>query len=471
MRPFIAIVALAAQAAGQDWGTQGSWELVVPVPTQPGAPIVAPTRAYHHATWQPGYLVMAGNDTSAPGGSGAPDLYLFNIAASQWTAPFAYITTTPLRQPFIFSQGGYVAAVDEGNPNVVYTVDASQVTGSWAATSVSSAPVGRFAQRFLSWGSTVYMFGGFDPVALVQYNDMYALDLNTALAGQPASWVQVSPAAVNGVVPGYPAPRIGYSIVSYQIGAVLFGGLSNTAPGSSPFDCFRTPAAPTCFFHTHVHVFLPGLGNPKAANGMPAGAWLDLSPTGANGGPMPTGRVEHVAGAMGDQMYVYGGMTATGPSTELWTFNLVSQTWALCSQGSPAPPAPGLGFGWAAGAVIGRHLYIYSQEWQSTTPGQLWRWAPSASFGGPASASSSGVSSAVVMGHTAGIAITVLLCSAILAVTLLSAQQTGAVPNCCSLSFSWSAPKISPAGFYGQTLSKSAVATSAGGYVAPPEQL
>ena len=469
MRSIAFFAALAVRASAQDWGTVGSWELVAPVPTAPGAPIAAPTRAYHHATSLPGFLVMAGNDTTAPGGAGAPDVYLFNIAASQWTAPFSYISATPLRQPFIFSNGGYLVAVDEGAPNTLYTIDASLPSGAWAPTVVSAAPVGRFAQRFLSWGSSIFMFGGYDTAALVTTNDLWALDLNAALAGQPASWLQVSPPAVGGVVPGYPSPRVGYSIVSYQVGAVLFGGLSNSAPGGSPFDCIRTPTAPTCFFHSHVHVFLPGLGNAKAANQMPAGAWLELSPSGANGGPMPTGRVEHVAGAMGDQMYVYGGMTATGPSTELWTFNLVTQTWALCSQGSPMPPTPGRGFGWSAGYVIGRHLYVYAQDWQSTAPGQLWRWAPSASFGGPAPAAASGVSSAVVMGHTAGIAITVLLCSAILAVSLLSAQQTGAVPNCCGFTFAWTAPKISPAGFYGAKITASA--TSAGGYVAPPEQL
>jgi len=115
---------------------------------------------------------------------------------------------------------------------------------------------------------------------------------------------------------------------------------------------------------------------------------------------------------------------------------------------------------------------VYEQSWQSPAPGQLWRWAPSASSGG-APASASGANSAIINGHTAGIAITVLLCTAILVVTTLSAQALGSVPACGLLSCGGgSRAKIGPAGFYSSsTTSSSAAAAVNGGYVAPPDTL
>lgn len=210
-----ALAAAVACAAAQDWGTVGSWELVVPTPV--GGNVASPLRAYHHACSVPGYLVIAGNDTTQPGGAG--DLYLYNIPANTWSAPFDYMpwSNAGVRAPFVFAQGGYVALVDETGPNALYYIDASLPTGPWSAVAVSGAPAARVAQRFLSWGSTLYMFGGFDTVALTQNNDLFSLDLNAAIQGTPQTWVTVSPPAVAGVVPNYPPSRVGYSWTGYQV--------------------------------------------------------------------------------------------------------------------------------------------------------------------------------------------------------------------------------------------------------------
>jgi hypothetical protein len=90
------------------------------------------------------------------------------------------------------------------------------------------------------------------------------------------------------------------------------------------------------------------------------------------------------------------------------------------------------------------------------------------SSGGPPAAGS-GANMAIINGHTAGIAITVLLCTAILAFSIMSAQQLGAVPSCTGLSRS--VPKIGPAGFYSSSTTASSAAAVNGGYVAPPDTL
>ena len=294
----------------------GSWELVVPASTA-----AAPTRTYHHATFTPGYFVVAGNDTTSSTAppNGAPDVYLYNIAANTWTAPFAYVTPTPLLAPFVFTQGGYLALIDETAPNVLYTVDSAMSPSNpapWASLTLGSAPSNRVGQRFLSWGSTLFMFGGYDLKANIQYNDLWSVDMSAAITGQSQAWFAASPpTAAGAAVVGYPPPRLGFSWTTYQVGSIVYGGLSTDTPGTSPIDCFRAPTTAGCHFHSHVWAFLPGLGDVKSTGGMPAGAWVMLNSAGANGGPTPAGRVEHVAGAMGDQMYVYGGLTATGPSS------------------------------------------------------------------------------------------------------------------------------------------------------------
>ena len=145
----------------------------------------------------------------------------------------------------------------------------------------------------------------------------------------------------------------------------------------------------------------------------------------------------------------------------------MSQTWAQIAASSPSPQGSVFA-GWSTGAVIGRHLYVYETDYRSSQPGQLWRWAPSASFGGPPVASACAANAAIINGHTAGIAISVLLLVAVTALTTLTAQALGVVPACglpgCPPR---GAPSIGPAGFYSSS-SKSAIS---GGYVAPSDAI
>ena len=150
---------------------------------------------------------------------------------------------------------------------------------------------------------------------------------------------------------------------------------------------------------------------------------------------------------MGNQLYIYGGVTAQGISTELWAYNLVSQTWALVA---PSSPAPGLPAG--AGTTIGSHFYVWTQDRASSAPGQLWRWRPAPPSGFPQRSSSSGYTDATAAGHTAGIVLGLLLALGNLYV-LARLAQNGSVdllPGVISrlLGMSSSSAKAQPAGFY-----------------------
>ena len=344
-----------------------------------------PDQAFHHATTVPGYFLVPANLTQASGNS-VMDLYIFNLATNVWSNPFAYIPFPQYSNgfpaiPFLFANGGTAVLVNEQDPFTLSTIDATAANNAEYATiylnSNSVTMQGRVGQRFINFGSTLFMFGGWNPTQGVMYNDMFALDLTFAIAaaylapGQAvASWTQVSPLAdpTTSITPGYPSPRMGFSWTDMHVGAAMYGGVSRTTPGASPLDCFAwrrpgwggapVPSPPTdCIFHHHVFRLLPGLGSglngpdPSPAPYMPATAWTELNSfTGVNG-QVPQPRALHTAGLMGDQLYIYGGVTAAGPVQEMWVYNLVAESWASVTSSGPTP----LGFG--VGCVIGRYVF------------------------------------------------------------------------------------------------------------------
>lgn len=275
---------------------------------------------------------------------------MYNVANNTWVNPFdtpwpaGYVAPIP----FVVAQGGNVVILDEKNPSSLLYIDTQSPWDSGFQTAlVGVAPqqLGRAGCRFFLWGSQMFMFGGvqqFPPPSAtpnVTFNDLYVLDLTWTLANPPPAaaqpWVMVSPPAqASGAVAGYPDPRVSPTITPFHSHAFLFGGSSRTLAGADPTECFRLlPAPADCIFHHHVHSFTPS-SLPQAygtANSMPnyypnslsASVWAQLGETGVNGAPGITGRVQHTAGAMGNQLYVYGGVTAQGPVSELWAYNLV----------------------------------------------------------------------------------------------------------------------------------------------------
>jgi hypothetical protein len=322
--------------------------------------------------------------------------------------------------------------MDELSPNNLFALDSLAPSGAWKTLPVSPpAPLGtssRWGQRFLSWGSSLFMYGGITTQAPQTFRqDLLALELTQLLnpgmnSAAPPGWNTVSNTdPTTGITPGFPPGRIGPSWTGYTVGALMFGGVA-TRDGSAPYPkCFvnlspSNPAPPECFFHHHVwacaclarararapHSWArpqpppPPLSPPLPpvlpgstdwfvpVNGQvqkyDSTAWIMLNEAGANNGPVPAGRTEHCAGNLGDQLYIYGGYTATGPVTPadaLWTYNLASQTWVnLPAQN----PAPSIGYRGSAvtGTFIAHHFYAYVENYDVNNGigGQLWRWSP-----------------------------------------------------------------------------------------------
>jgi hypothetical protein len=425
----------ASPTLAQVWGTQGTWEMVLPVPDSNGN-LNSPNQAFWNAGFVAGNLLISANSTTSQLGL---DLYKFNIVTQTWSSPYIFTPggNSPLvQEPFVFAYGGFAIIIDESNPTVMYFIDSNAASNSsWTPITVVGNPLllNRLGQRFLVWGSQLYMFGGYVPSSSpttpsVQYNDLWVTGLSQAILGNGAAWALVSPPAdsTTGLVPGYPPPRIGYTWTPYQVGAIMFGGLSTSKQGDDVFSCFRqvTPN-PDCFFHENVWGLLPGYVNVNVVpNQMPTTAWVRLGYAGNNGGPTPTGRAFHSAGQMGNQLYVYGGFTAKGPSSELWAYDLTSQNWGLVTSSGPSPSGRG------PSVVAGFHFYVYTQNFipgQGVIPGsgQLYRWTPTLFAGGGNNNQgyNAAAMNAIAAGHTAGIVLGLLLGLANLYVLFRLAQN------------------------------------------------
>ena len=270
---------LLRAASAQVWGTTGAWQQVLPSPLS-----TPPSLALQHAAFVPGMLLVMGNATSPTGTQSDLDVYKFNIATRTWTAPYDFVSAVGMQAPFLVAYGGLAVAVDELQPNVLAVIDTQAPDNSgWVRIQVQGAPIGRVAQRFLMWGSSLFMFGGFNPtnVPPTQSNDMYVLDLSTAVT-QPAAantWVPVSPPAdATGFVPGYPPARVSYSWTPFEIGSFMYGGISYDAVGGDPFaQCLFAPQNasqdPNCHWHENLWGLLPSY----TANGIvPATAWFRM---------------------------------------------------------------------------------------------------------------------------------------------------------------------------------------------------
>jgi len=172
------------------------------------------------------------------------DLYKFNIVTQTWSSPYIFTpggTSPVVQEPFVFAYGGFAILVDESNPTVMYYIDSNAAaSSSWTSITIASNPLllNRLDQRFLVWGSQIYMFGGYVPSSSpttpsVQYNDLWVINLSQALLGNGAAWSLVSPPGdpTTGLVAGFPPPRIGYTWTPYQVGAIMFGGLSTSKQG------------------------------------------------------------------------------------------------------------------------------------------------------------------------------------------------------------------------------------------------
>ena len=359
---FVVLLAAVGAGAQSDWGTTGSWHVVVPTTPQAGPPAVA-----NHPIGVAGTLAWLGPNPA----TGANRTYAFDVATSSWsTWPDL---PGPVGPVYMQASGGAVLTFDERTPNSIYAIDSANPT-AYSTITTTGSPTRRYGQRIIDWGGVIYSFGGFDMVQ--NHNDLWALDVLAAITSASGSvaWVQVMP---DSALLNLPSPRVGGTFTAFNIVTILYGGadLMPTAPaGSDPFaTCTSSDPAQRafCLYHEHAWGFLPGNRKP-VTGGVQATQWFVMQAQGA----MPPGRFLQAAGYCGDQLFVFGGIGSAGVLSDMWVFNLVSNVWAPVRVSNPWPNSAGV----ISGLVLGRSFYIYQSDNAGNTA--LWVWAPSPSIGG-----------------------------------------------------------------------------------------
>lgn len=298
---------LAAAARAQatvdstDWGTAGVWELVLP---SPGS-ATPPAAAWHHLAAAQGCVYIVGGT-----GTGANATWQFDVAANAWsqlpgTLPASFAA------PGLAITGGLVTlyggqtAVD-GASNTLAVMSLGNVSAGWTSIAIPVGPGPRAGHRLVSWGSIVYMMGGWDQQQY--YNDVWGLDLTTYVQSNfTTGWSVVFP---NGA-PGLPGPRNSFSWDTYSTGIVSFGGFFHNVVSGDPWtQC--TSGNDGCIWYNDVWFWRPG---PTPANGLlpatSAAGWTQLPATSTTGA-LPAGRFWHASGVLGDQLYIYGGAQRLG---------------------------------------------------------------------------------------------------------------------------------------------------------------
>ena len=420
---FVALVLSFSSSVAQDWGTTGSWQILNSPSSSP------PSFTYRKPTSSAGCFFVLTNN-SATGNMGVSQ---FDIINNVWTTLPDLPLTNPLLDPFMLDFSGFVEAIDELNPSNAVILDSVNNNG-WKTLSLPGyASVSRFGQRFAPWGPLLFSFAGVEINTWSNHNDLWAIDFSSAVtSSSTASWVKVIDDGAN----GSPPARVGYSFTNFGLGLVMFGGASIDAGGSDPDLCFGLTTNSICHFHSTVWAFTPGLQGSNSLKPLSTSTWIKL-PDG--NGAQPSGRFDHTAAAMSNQLFIFGGTTALGTSNELWAYNLQTNTWAIVTATS-ASPSINTDIGYGAGVGIGRHLLQFVQSIDQTgnplaNTGQLWMWSPSSGSSSPSSGSGSSSNNITTSAGTiAGLVILTLLSLANLAFLILlyrgkaaSAQSLGDV--------------------------------------------
>ena len=413
VRPSAAAAAalLAAGAAAQQ-GFPGTWELVNPMPGS-----VTPQGTFFaHPVSTAGCFIVASSDLSA-----ANSTFQYDPSPRVWTE-YGQPPGGGNLQPLMFAFGGFVLQLGSSlldDLNVINMYDtANGAGGPWTTFSLPQSPPGfgfRNGARTVQFGSILYRFAGCDMSGC--HNDLWAIDIaqviTTGFQNGGTSLVGWTRIFGDQAGPNYPAPRRDFVLEVEGHTMIIFGG--SQGQDSTLMSDFW--------------FFMPGnvagaLAPNAYANAFFAAAQMPAFP----GAGMPVARTYAAHGVYGDNLFVFGGYgvpagapagTPGGTLNDMWVNHLPTQTWFPIAQagGQPWPvPAPGSR---SAGIMIGRWFYVIlaTPPGVGGAPNQLWRWtfpvAPGGGNGGGGGGGSgsgnSAAQTAVVVGHTAGIVVGILI--------------------------------------------------------------
>jgi hypothetical protein len=252
----------------------------------------------------------------------------------------------------------------------------------------------RHVQTLVTISGKVYLFGGISNGS--QQSDTWMLDLSVGATGV---WKQLSP---SGTIP--PA-RFFHSAVVIANKMYIFGGCGNAGCPSSDLWVYDpsvgsdgtwtqlspSGSAPGKYDHTAVviankmYVFggdTAGIGlandtwvfDPSAGSN---GSWTQLSPSGTP----PSVRDGHIATSISSKMYVFGGLTNSGATNDLWVFDTSAGANGSWTQLSPTGTNPSPRYSGTTNLASGK-MYMFGGSTSSGPINETWAFDPSAGANG-----------------------------------------------------------------------------------------
>ena len=297
------------------------------------------TSLWPHSTFGESGVFVAGNTLS-----GSAQLFGFDVVAWVWT-PFAN-TLANFQAADLFSFGGFAlaagGATDDMSQQLAFIQTNAGPNAAWQQATMSGVPTGHDGHRLVPFGGLLFMIGGFTPAGFS--NEMWAADIAgffgsaTNGPGDPNAnvpWVLVQPINSAGVF----TPRGAFSVSVYSATIILFGGLTRSLPGPNGPDPVCALPGSNCVVYNDIWFYQPGLMSKPVDTTMCGGGNCGWYSPSINGAKIPAGRYGHAAGVLADNLYVFGGVDASGNFfSDLWVFNIEDRVWVQATSKSPAAP-------------------------------------------------------------------------------------------------------------------------------------
>lgn len=299
-----------------------------------GAPIA---RNGHAAFWYNGKMLVFGG---LSGSTYYNDVYLYDPATDIWTSLGTPTTLAERIGPSILEING-VLIIWGGfrNSSAVFYDTGVRYNGTtWAATSSTLVPSGRYQHSTVTDGTRMFIWGG------TQTGGTYT---NTGGVYLPSTdtWITTS-------VSGVPAQRYGHTAVWTSAGMLVWGGFNGSSQGNGaildPTNTTWTTISNTGLTnpgrnaHTAIWtgtkmIIWGGKTTASASTTIATGAiytlatdtWSDISNAGA-----PAARNGHSAYWNGTEMFIWGGAYNGGYRNDMFAYNPVADSWRTVSDGN-----------------------------------------------------------------------------------------------------------------------------------------
>ena len=209
----------------------------------------------------------------------------------------------------------------KGYVSDLYTYKTGRKNAKWRKIATANSPPRRDGHATTALKGFIFMFGGWDETQY--FNDLHVFD-STKLVATGAGGTQLITWSELKTIPSTPLPgkRNSHSMVSIGSSMFVYGGFTHDVKNSGPWVYCNKEEHGCTIYDDLWSLNVPGTldyANPNIQ-------WIKLTPGGEDG--KPEGRWEHDAATIGDEMYLFGGLTADNTIlNDLWAYSKSNNAW------------------------------------------------------------------------------------------------------------------------------------------------